>query len=188
MHHVLFLEGSPRIGNTSLITDWVVEGMGRTTRATRIRLMEKNIHECNECFGCAKCRTEAACRQGDDMVEIYDLMADADLVVWTSPVFCWSVSGVTKVALDRCFALLNGEGLLQDNRWALVLTAGGDPFDGADLVVQMFRRLAQYAGLKLVGEHVVAPCPDRRRLERRAEIRRAAVEFGRRLVRELAQG
>jgi len=185
MQHILFLEGSPRVGNTSQVTDWVVAGLGRGVKTTRVRLMEQNIHECQECFGCAKCKTGAGCQQADDMPAIYDLMIDADLVVWTSPIFCWGVSGVTKVALDRCFALLTGEDLLKGAKWALVLTAGGDHYDGADLAVQMFRRLGRYAGIENLGELVVANCPDGKKLVKDEGIRSAAQAFGRKLAKAL---
>ncbi len=188
MQHVLFLEGSPRVGNTSQIADWVIAGLGRGVKVNRVRLMEKAIHECQECFSCAKCKTGAGCSQADDdMPELYDLIVDADLVVWTSPVFCWSVTGVVKTTLDRCFALLTGEDLLKGAKWALVLTAGGDHYDGADLAVQMFRRLARYAGIKHLGEHVVANCPDGKRLTDNAAIRAAAVAFGRKLAKSLRE-
>lgn len=185
MQRVLFLEGSPRVGNTSVVTDWVIEGLGRGNKVSRVRLMEKSIHECQECFGCAECKDGAGCKQADDMAEVIDQMVDADLVVWTSPIFCWNVSGTTKIALDRCFALLTGEGLLKDSRWAVVLTAGGDHYDGADLAVQMFRRFARYSGIKHLGEHVVANCPDGKKLVHDAGIREAAQAFGRKLATAL---
>lgn len=181
MKHILFLEGSPRHGNTEQVTDWVVEGLGRGVKVTRVRLMEQDIHECQECFGCAECKKAAGCRQDDGMLEIYDKLVDADLTVFTSPVFCWNVSGITKVCLDRCFALLTGEDLLKGARWALVLTAGGDHFDGADLAVAMFQRLAEYAKIDWVGQHVVANCPDGGRLKRNERIAGDARAFGRKL-------
>src|SRR5512138_304000 len=133
MSHVLVLEGSPRVGNTATVLDWVLAGMGKSHEVTRIRLCETNIHPCHECFTCAKTKDAAGCAQDDGMVDIYDKMVDADLVVWASPIFCWNVTAQTKMALDRCLALLNGEDLLKGGKWALVVTAGGDNFDGADL-------------------------------------------------------
>lgn len=185
MRHILFLEGSPRHGNTEQVTDWIAAGIGKGVKLTRIRLVEQNIHECRECFGCAESKKAAGCRQDDGMLEIYDLMVDADLTVFTSPIFCWGVSGITKVCLDRCFALLTGEDLLKGAKWAVVLTAGGDHFDGADLAVEMFSRLARFAGAKLAGRHVVANCPDGRKLKNNKAIQQAAKEFGKELGKAL---
>jgi multimeric flavodoxin WrbA len=185
MNQILVLEGSPRKGNTSVVTDWVLAGMGKGNRVTRVKLCELNIHPCQECFTCTDTKNAAGCAQDDDMVELYDKMTDADLVLWTSPIFCWNVTSQTKMALDRCFALLTGEDLLKGSKWALVITAGGDAFDGADLAVQMFSRLSNYGGIKYVGQHVVAPCPDGAKLKKSVVLKTQAKEFGKELTKAL---
>ena len=185
MNHILVLEGSPRKGNTSVVTDWVLAGMGRDNRVTRVKLCELHIAPCQECFTCTNTKKGAGCAQDDDMLELYDKMVDADLVLWTSPIFCWSVTGQTKMALDRTFALLTGEDILKDSKWALVLTAGGDAFDGADLAVEMFRRQCRFGGMKYLGQYVVAPCPDGAKLKKNAVLKRQAREFGKELAKAL---
>ena len=185
MNRILVLEGSPRKGNTSVVTDWVLAGMGKGNKVTRVKLCQLNIHPCQECFTCTDTKNAAGCAQDDDMVDLYDKMIDADLVLWTSPIFCWNVTAQTKTALDRCFALLTGEDLLKGSKWALVITAGGDAFDGADLAVQMFSRLSNYGGIKYVGQHVVAPCPDGAKLKNSAVLKTQAKEFGKELTKAL---
>ncbi|MEO0077710.1 MAG: NAD(P)H-dependent oxidoreductase [candidate division WOR-3 bacterium] len=186
MKKVLVLEGSPRVGNTALVTDWVLEGMGRGVSVERVRVCELAVHECQECFTCSRSKKTAGCAQNDAMVDLYDRIVDADLVLWTSPIFCWGITGQLKVVLDRCFALLTGEDMLKGNKWALVLTAGGDHFDGADLVVQMFLRLARFGGIEYLGQHVVAPCPDRAKLRNNTVLKKSARGFGRELAKALA--
>ncbi len=188
MNHILVLEGSPRKGNTSVVTDWVLAGMGKGNKVTRVKLCELNIHPCQECFKCTETRKGAGCAQDDDMVEIYDKLVDADLVIWASPIFCWNVTAQTKTALDRCFALLTGEDLLKDNKWTLVLTAGWDAFAGADLAVQMFSRLSRFGGIKYLGQHVVAPCPDGAKLKKNAVLKQQAKEFGKELAAAVKKG
>jgi multimeric flavodoxin WrbA len=188
MNHVLVLEGSPRKGNTSTVTDWVLAGMGRGNKVTRVRLCELHIQPCQECFTCADTKKAAGCAQDDDMVELYDKMIDADLVLWASPIFCWNVTAQTKAALDRCFALLTGEDLLKGSKWALVITAGGDAFDGADLAVQMFSRLSRFGGIKYLGQHVVAPCPDGAKLKKSAVLKKQAKLFGKELAAAVRKG
>jgi multimeric flavodoxin WrbA len=188
MNRILVLEGSPRKGNTSQVVDWVLAGMGKGNKVTRVKLCELHIAPCQECFACTDTKKAAGCAQEDDMVELYDQMIDADLVLWTSPVFCWNVTGQTKMALDRCFALLTGEDLLKNSKWALVLTAGGDAFDGADLAVAMFSRLSRFGGIKYVGQHVVAPCPDGAKLKKNVVLKKQAREFGKELAKALRTG
>jgi len=169
MNHVLVLEGSPRKGNTSAVTDWVLAGMGKGNKVTRVKLCELDIHPCQACLACTKTKGAPGCAQGDDMTELYDKMIDADLVLWTSPIYCWSVTARVKSALERCFALLTGEGLLKGSKWALVLTAGGDAF----------------AGIEYLGQHVAAPCPDGAKLAASAALRSSARGFGKELAKAL---
>lgn len=183
---VIVLEGSPRQGNTKIVTDWVLSGLGKNGIAlTRLAVCDLNINGCRECAGCTGYKNEAGCQQEDDMLEIYDLLVDSDLVLWTSPIFCWGVTSQLKAVIDRCFALLNGENLLKGTRWAVVLTAGGDHFEGADLAVAMFRRLAEFGQVKYLGQFVAANCPDPAKLRRMTEVARQAKAFGRELRREL---
>jgi multimeric flavodoxin WrbA len=182
---VLVLEGSPRRGNTALVTDWVLAGLGsRGIQVKRIRVCDLNILGCQECFGCAE-QKSAGCQQDDDMLGIYDLMVDSDLTIWTSPVFCWGVTSQLKAVVDRCFALLNGENLLNGSKWAVILTAGGDHYDGADLAVAMFRRLAEFGKVDYLGQLVIANCPQPPVLRRQERIIADARRFGKELRRQI---
>lgn len=184
---VLVLEGSPRQGNTALVTDWVLAGLGKKgVEVRRVRVCELNIAGCQECFGCRAEMRAAGCRQDDDMIELYDRIVDADLVLWTSPVFCWGVTSQLKAVVDRCFALLKGESLVKGSNWAVILTAGGDHYDGADLAVEMFRRLAEFGKANYLGQLVVPDCPEPVVLKRRTEVAELARRFGRELRRRLA--
>jgi multimeric flavodoxin WrbA len=187
MMKVLVLEGSPRQGNTACVLDWVIAGLGRGVKAERVRVGELDISGCVECLTCAKSKQSAGCAQDDDMVELYDKMVDADLVIWASPIFCWNVTAQTKTVLDRTFALMTGEDLLKGSKWALVLTAGGDHFDGADLAVRMFSSTARYVGVKYLGQHVVANCPGLPGLRKNRLIREQATAYGRELARQLKE-
>lgn len=183
---VLLLEGSPRKGNTTIVTDWVLEGLGkRGIDIKRLRVCELHINGCQECFSCLDYKSRAGCQQDDDMLEVYDLLGDSDLTIWTSPIFCWGVTSQLKAVVDRCFALLNGENLLKGCKWAAIITAGGDHFDGADLAVEMFRRLAKFGRVNYLGQFVVPNCPEPGVLKRRLQIAEEAKQFGRKLRREI---
>jgi multimeric flavodoxin WrbA len=60
----------------------------------------------------------------DDMQEIYREIREADGIIWATPVYYWSMSGLTKTALDRTFAL-NFPTLQQAGKiGGLILAAG----------------------------------------------------------------
>jgi multimeric flavodoxin WrbA len=186
MKKILVLEGSPREkGNTALVADWVLDGLGRGFEVERIRVADLDINGCRECGTCWKTKGEAGCAQEDAMIDIYDKVLDCDLLVFTSPIFCWSVSGQLKTATDRLLALMFGENMLKGKRLALILTAGGDHYDGADLVVRAYRNLARFGDMRYLGQHVVAPCPDRPALNRRAALHEEARRFGKELRKRL---
>jgi multimeric flavodoxin WrbA len=58
------------------------------------------------------------------MQEVYKEIREADGIIWASPVYYWSMSGLTKTALDRTFAL-NFPKLQQAGKiGGLILVAG----------------------------------------------------------------
>ena len=120
------------------------------------------------------------------MTEIYRSIMDCDLVVFTSPIFCWGPTSQIKTVLDRCFALLAGKNLVKDKPVALILTAGGDYFDGADLTVRMFRSFARFGRMNYLGQLVIAPCPERPGLGRNRTLRTRARTFGEQLRRAVS--
>lgn len=185
MKKILVIEGSPRRGNTAVVTDWVLSGLGPGMQTERVRAAELNIHGCQECMGCGNTKDAAGCQQNDDMLTLYDKLVEADLTIFTTPVFCWGATAQLKAVVDRCFALLTGESLLKGNRWALIITAGGDHYDGADLIVAMFKNLCHFAGIEFLGQHVVANCPSGRKLRQNKLLAQQARTFGRELARIL---
>ena len=121
---ILGILGSTRKGgNTETLLDVALqeaEQMGSPT--SRITLRDKVIAPCDGCQGCAK---TGECVIRDDMQEVYKEIREADGVIWASPVYFWAMSGLTKNALDRTYALLFPK-LQQAGKIAvLVLVAGG---------------------------------------------------------------
>jgi multimeric flavodoxin WrbA len=90
-------------GNTEVLLDVALEeARGRGCSTSRIVLRDKAIAPCDGCMGCAK---TGRCVIKDDMEEVYEGIRAADGVIWATPVYYWSMSGLTKMALDRTFAL-----------------------------------------------------------------------------------
>lgn len=177
MKKVLVIEGSPRCpGNTAIVTDRVLAGLGRQgLRVRRIRAVDLAISGCRECGECLEVKDAPGCSQDDDMVEVHDQVLDSDLLVLTSPVFCWGVTGQLKTVVDRFFAILT---LVRGKKLALILTAGGDEFDGADLVVRQFRNLARYSSMEYVGQFVGTGCGEPAAVRRNRRLLEAAKKFG----------
>lgn len=134
---VVILNGSPRKnGNTSALVKAFTEGAesaGHTV--TEFFLDGMDLHGCKGCFGGHSGR-ECPCVQRDGMAEIYPAVRESDVVVLASPLYYWTISGQLKTALDRLFALEEGDGNLlrgHGRSSALLMAAEGHGFEDAVL-------------------------------------------------------
>ena len=59
---------------------------------------------------------EYPCVQRDDMAQIYPAVRDGDVIVLASPLYYWNMSGQSRTAVDRLFALEEGDGNLLRGR------------------------------------------------------------------------
>ena len=63
-----------------------------------ISLKNKTINFCKGCLACGKLHK---CVIKDDTNEIVEKMANADVIVWATPVYYYSMSGLMKTMIDR---------------------------------------------------------------------------------------
>lgn len=154
--NIVILNGSPRkTGNTSALVKSFTEGaesVGNTI--TEFFLDKMDIHGCKGCFG-GHSSQKCPCVQKDDMAQIYPAVKECDVVVLASPLYYWTMSGQLRTALDRLFALEEGDGnLLRGNgkSSALLMAAEGHGFDDA---VLYYDHLMEHLRWKNLG-HVLA--------------------------------
>lgn len=130
---IVILNGSPRKnGNTSALVKAFTEGAesARNT-VTEFFLDRMNINGCKGCFG-GHSSKECPCVQKDDMSKIYPAVKECEVVVLATPLYYWNMSGQIRTAIDRLFALEEGDGnLLRGNgrSCALLMAAEGRGFD-----------------------------------------------------------
>ena len=98
--HVLIINSSPRKGgNSETLAASFAKGAGEVGhKVETIYLREKKYGFCKGCLACLKA---GHCVIGDDAVEIAAKMHDADVLVFATPVYYYSVSGQLKTMLDR---------------------------------------------------------------------------------------
>ena len=66
------------------------------------------------------------------MDQIYPAVKESDVVVLATPLYYWNMSGQIRTAIDRLFALEEGDGNLlrgHDRSSALLMAAEGNGFD-----------------------------------------------------------
>lgn len=153
---IVILNGSPRKnGNTSTLVKAFTEGAesaGHTV--TEFFLDSMNINSCKGCSAGHSSR-ECPCVQRDDMRKIYPVVKECDVVILATPLYYWNMSGQIRTAIDRLFALEEGDGNLlrgHNRESALLMAAAGNGFED---VVLYYDHLMEHLGWKNLG-HVLA--------------------------------
>ena len=106
--NVLIISSSPRKGgNSETLAEAFANGaQDAGNHVETIRLREKQIGFCKGCLACQKL---GHCVVKDDAVEIAAKMHDADVLVFATPVYYYSVSGQLKTMLDRSNPLFDSD-------------------------------------------------------------------------------
>lgn len=159
---ILALLGSPRKkGNTALLLDEYLRGIkdsNKDAEIVKVFLQEKKISGCTACEACRNV-TIGQCAIKDDMQELYPLFRQADMVVYATPIYWWSVSAQLKAFMDRCYALGSIEDSFTGKKAALLMTYGGEqPNNGPDLVKTTFEEICDYKEMNLIDVYSV--CTD----------------------------
>jgi len=143
----LFINASPRKkGNTAFLMDRIIEILGESSQSVT-SLYEKKVLPCLDCKKCKEGKLE--CIVNDDMNELYAKMNTADLIVFGTPVYWFSITGPGKIFIDRLRPYFKN-GKLKDKTLILVLVAGSGEKD-CDLVEQMFTRICDSLEINLGG-------------------------------------
>jgi multimeric flavodoxin WrbA len=103
---VIVISASPRKGgNSDILCDEFIKGAQESGHeAEKIFLREKEIKFCT---GCGYCTTNeyTECATNDDMAGILEKMLVADVIVFSTPIYFYSMSGQMKTFIDRMCAV-----------------------------------------------------------------------------------
>jgi len=109
--NILALNGSPRgkNGNTEVILEPFLKGCEKAGAAIEtVYLAEKNIKHCSGCFSCWT-KTPGKCVHQDDMEDLLVKVSEADIMVYATPLYYFTVTGIMKDFMDRMLPLNNKE-------------------------------------------------------------------------------
>ena len=134
--NVLIISSSPRKGGNSetLAASFARGAQEAGHQVETVYLREKQLDFCRGCFACLKI---GRCVINDDAVEIAARMHDADVLVFATPVYYYSVSGQLKTMLDRANPLYDTDYAF--TKAYLLATAAEDTpetFEGTEKAVQ----------------------------------------------------
>lgn len=104
---ILVLNGSPKKkSDTMHLTNAFVKGIMNQGEhdVEIINVIEKEIKPCLGCFACWK-MLNGKCIQKDDQNEILGKIVSADVIIWSFPLYCYSMPSHLKAVSDRTIPL-----------------------------------------------------------------------------------
>ena len=144
---------SRRDGNTNDLLDVAFRGATEAgAEVEKIVLLDYNIHHIHNC---KDCRKQGVCPP-DDWPIVRDKMFDADAILWATPLYCYTVSGLLKVVLDRFSCVIywdSGEYLLsklKGKATGLIWTQDEAEFEKGQHLLGAMRYIYSYEFIQLV--------------------------------------
>ena len=152
---IVVITGSPRKnGNSFAMTDAFIqaaESKGHTV--TRFDAAMKNVGGCRACETCYS--TGKACTFDDDFNTIAPAILEADAVVFTMPVYWYSIPAQVKGVIDRIFSLVVGGKDIAGKECALITCCEEDDMSVMDGVRIPMERMCALNKWKMVGEVLI---------------------------------
>ena len=152
---IVVVTGSPRRhGNSFAMTEAFVkeaEKLGHTVQRFDAAMMKiGGCHACQTCF-----KTGKACSFDDDFNTIAPSIINADAVVFTMPVYWYSIPAQIKGVIDRLFSLVVGGKDIAGKKCGLITCCEEDDMTVMDGVRIPVERSAALLKWDVVGEVLV---------------------------------
>ena len=152
---IVVVTGSPRKnGNSFAMTDAFIkaaEAKGHTV--TRFDAALKKVGGCHDCKTCFK--TGKACSFDDDFNVIAPSIQEADVVVFTTPLYWYSFPAQIKGVIDRLFSFCVAEKDIAGKECALIACCEEDDVSVMDGILNPYKLSIKLLKWKSVGEVLV---------------------------------
>ena len=152
---IVVITGSPRKnGNSFAMTDAFIkaaEAKGHTV--TRFDAAMKNVGGCHACETCFK--TGKACSFDDDFNTIASDILEADAVVFTMPVYWYSIPAQVKGVIDKLFSYVVAGKDISGKECALIACCEEDDMSVIDGVRVPIERSASLLKWPMTGEVLI---------------------------------
>ena len=152
---IVVITGSPRKnGNSFAMTKAFIEAAeAKGHTVTRFDAAMQKIGGCHACETCYS--TGKACTFDDDFNTIAPAILDADAIVFTMPVYWYSIPAQIKGVIDRIFSLVVGGKDIAGKECALITCCEEDDMTVMDGVRIPIERMAALNKWKMVGEVLI---------------------------------
>lgn len=140
--------GSPRKnGNTSLMSLFLNKNLVEKGISSNITyLTEIKLNPCIDCRRCKK--NDLVCMVKDDGNKMYNLLDNADVIVFGTPIYWFGPTAQMKALLDRLRPYYVNR-KLEGKKAAIILPAASGMPD-CDLTIRMFKRIFKALGIEFL--------------------------------------
>ena len=184
--------GRPK-GNTAQLVDAFVKGVEEAGHLVeKVSLLKTEV---KGCLGCNVCRYGKQCVQKDGFNELVPKIKGADLVVFASPLYFWTISSKLKAFIERFYCIAEEDADPPYGRYerypvkdsALLMTSADEFFWTFEQAVSYYQfAVVNYIGVHDRGMVLAGGCGDtngKPQIDKTGYLREA-YEFGKNLYRD----
>lgn len=152
---IVVITGSPRkTGNTFAMTDaFIKAAKDKEYSITRFDAAFENVGGCHACETCYQ--TGKPCSFDDDFNKIAPAILEADIVVFSMPIYWYSIPAKVKAVIDKLFSFVVGGKDIAGKECALITCCEEEDMSVMDGVRIPIERMAALNKWKMVGEVLV---------------------------------
>ena len=143
---IAVFNGSPRKENTSALVEAFREGAEEAGH--EVEIFQVGRMKIAGCLGCEYCHTkgEGSCVQKDDLEKILPAYKDADMIVFASPIYYFTMTAQMEAAIQRVYCIGKP---LKAKKAALLLSSGSPGV--YDSAIAQFKGYMAYTGIEAAG-------------------------------------
>ena len=168
MKRILVIQGGGRPkGNTSQLVEHFINGARDAGHSVEKISLLKN--EVKGCLGCNACRYGKPCIQKDSFNDLVPKIKGADLIVFATPLYFWTVSSRIKAFIERFYCIAEEDSNPPLGRYekypikdsALLVTAADNFFWTFEQVTSYYKfAMVNYIGFHDKGMVLAGGCGD----------------------------
>lgn len=168
MKNIIVIQGGGRPkGNTARLAEHFARGAAEAGHHVEIISLLK--YEVKGCLGCNACRYGKPCVQKDSFNDLVPKIKGADLIVFASPLYFWTISAKLKAFIERLYCVAKEDPHPPLGRYerypvhdcALLMTSADNYFWTFEQAVSYYQfALVNYIGFKDRGMLLAGGCGD----------------------------
>ena len=145
---ILILNGSPHAkGATADMTAAFAKGAREAGHeVNELRCAFLNVKGCLACEYCHE-KEQGVCVQNDDMRKVYPEILSADMIVFASPVYYFTLSAQLQTVIHRTYAI----GIPHNVKKTALILSSGDPMVYGPAITQYWQAIVEYWGCENAG-------------------------------------